>query len=138
MDRRAFIVSLALGTLAEPRATSAQPVRKVARIGIISGGPTAPMVGPLDGPEAREVPFTAALLRGLRELGYVYGRDFVTEPRGTEGRPERLVTFAAELVRLQVDVIVAGGQAAAALKQATSTVPVVIAQGGDQVTEGYA
>jgi len=133
MDRRAFIGSLALATFAEPRAAPAQPARKVARIGIISGGPTASMIGA----EPRGN-FTGALLRGLRELGYVYGRDFVTEPRGTEGRPERLATFAAELVRLQVDVIVAGGQAAAALKQATSTIPVVIAQARDPVSEGYA
>ena len=133
MDRLAFIRSLALATLAAPCAALAQPPHKVARIGIISGGPTAVMIGAKPRGE-----FTGALLRGLRDLGYVYGRDFVTEPRGTEGRPERLATSADELVRLQVDVIVAGGQAAAALKQATSTVPVVIAQGGDPVAEGYA
>ena len=44
-----------------------------------------------------------ALLRGLRELGYVYGEHFVTEPRGAEGKPERFPGLAAELVRLQVD-----------------------------------
>src|SRR5262245_32066248 len=138
MDRRAFIGSFALATLAAPRAVPAQPARKVARIGIISFGQTAPMIGPLDGSEARVVPFTAALLRGLRELGYMYGRDFVTEPRGTEGRPERLVTVAAELVGLQVDVIVAGGSAATVLRQATSTIPVVLVQARDPVGEGYA
>lgn len=84
--------TLALATLDAPRRTRAQPVRRVARIGTISGEPTAPMIEPLDGPQARAVPFTAALLRDLREVGYVYGRDFVTRPRGTEGKPERLVT----------------------------------------------
>jgi putative tryptophan/tyrosine transport system substrate-binding protein len=133
MDRRAFIGSLALATLAGPRAALAQPARKVARIGIISAGTTAVMIGA----EPRG-PFTGALLRGLRELGYVYGRDFVTEPRGAEGKPERLATFATELVRLQVDVIVAGGQAAGALKQATSTIPVVLLQANDPVGGGYA
>ena len=111
MDRRAFIGRLALGALAAPCAVSAQPARKVARIGIISAGTTAQMIGP----EPQGV-FTGALLRGLRELGYVYGRDFVTEPRGSEGSLERAASIAAELVRLQVDVIVAGGSAEAALK----------------------
>jgi hypothetical protein len=74
----------------------------------------------------------------LRELGYVYGEQFVTEARGGEGKPERLPGLAAELVRLQVDVIVAAGPTLPALKQATSTIPVVIAQAGDPVSEGYA
>ena len=133
IDRRTFIGALGVGTLAVPSVAFAQPARKVARIGIISGGRTADMIGA----EPRGN-FTGALLRGLRELGYVYGRDFVTEPRGTEGRPESLAAFATELVRLQVDMIVAGGQAAAALKQATSTIPIVILQARDPVGEGYA
>jgi putative ABC transport system substrate-binding protein len=95
------------------------------------------MMGPLTGPESYRVPFTAALLRGLRELGYVYGRDFVTEPRGTEGRIETIAPIVAELVRLQVDVIVAGGSSLDALKQATSTIPVVIPGTSDPVAEGY-
>ena len=68
MRRRAFLWG-AGAMLAAPLATEAQPPRKVARIGIISAGATAPMIGPLIGPEASQVPFTAALLRGLRELG---------------------------------------------------------------------
>jgi putative tryptophan/tyrosine transport system substrate-binding protein len=74
-----------------------------------------------------------ALLRGLRELGYVYGEHFVTEPRGGEGRPERYPRLAAELVRLQVDVILGSGPTLPALKQATSTIPVVMAASGDPV-----
>jgi putative ABC transport system substrate-binding protein len=69
----------------------------------------------------------------LRELGYVYGEQFVTEPRGGEGKPERLPDLAAELVRLQVDVIVAAGPTLRALKQATSTIPVVMAAADDPV-----
>jgi putative ABC transport system substrate-binding protein len=73
----------------------------------------------------------------LRELGYSHGEHFVTEPRGSEGKPERFPGLAAELVRLQVDVIVASGPALPALKQATSTIPIVMG-GGDAVGLGYA
>ena len=98
MDRRAFIGSVALGALAS-RAASAQPARKVARIGIVGfAGTTSEM----SGPEPTR-PSVKALLQGLRELGYVYGRDFVTEPRGGEGRPELWPGLVAEIVGLQVD-----------------------------------
>jgi putative ABC transport system substrate-binding protein len=133
IDRRAFIGSLALGTLAVPRVASAQPARKVYRIGILGlGPPTSDMVGPQPRNES-----TAALLRGLRELGYVYGEHFVTEPRGAESRVERYPGFVAELVRLQVDVIVTVPNALPALKQATSTIPIVMVS-GDPVGQGYA
>ena len=85
MDRRAFIGSLALGTLTVPHVGLAQPARKVYRIGILSSwDTTSDMIGPQ--PRSRS---TSALLGGLRELGYVYGEHFVTEPRGGEGKPER-------------------------------------------------
>jgi len=133
MDRRAFIGSLALGTLAVPRVALGQPARKVYRIGILS--PTQ-MTSDIFGPQPRN-PAQNALLHGLRELGYVYGEHFVTEPRGGEGKPERFPNLAAELVRLQVDVIVAGGPTLPALKQATSTIPVVMAGAGDPVALGF-
>ena len=82
-------------------------------------------------------PLVNALLRGLRELGYVYGEHFMTEPRGGEGKPERFPGLAAELVRLQVDVIVASGPMLPALKQATSTIPVVTTGAGDPLASGY-
>ena len=129
MDRRAFIGGIALATLAAPRAVPGQPARKVARIGILSSGS---MSSDMSGPQPRS-PFANALLRGLRELGYVYGEHFVTEPRGGEGRPERFASLAAELVRLQVDVIVAPGPALPALKRATSTIPVIMAAAPDPV-----
>ena len=133
MDRRAFIGSLALGTLAMPRAAGAQPARKVYRIGILgSSATTSDLVGPQP-----QNPFFNALLRGLRELGYVYGEHFVTEPRGGEGKPERFPSLAAELVRLQVDVIVSAGPALPALKLATSTIPVVMGGAGDPVGSGF-
>jgi putative ABC transport system substrate-binding protein len=84
MDRRAFMGHVGLGTLAAVGTAVAQPVRKVARIGILGfASTTTEMVGP----EPRR-PSVRAFLQRMRELGYVYGRDFVTEPRGGEGRPE--------------------------------------------------
>jgi len=133
MDRRVFIVSFVLGSLAMPRTALSQPARNVHRIGILSSrSTTSEMVGahPQD-------PLVNALLRGLRELGYVYGEHFMTEPRGGEGKPERFPGLAAELVRLQVDVIVASGPMLPALKQATSTIPVVTTGAGDPLASGY-
>jgi putative ABC transport system substrate-binding protein len=132
MDRRAFIGSLALVLVATPRVASAQPTRKVYRIGILSLAPTSILVGPQP-----QSPFVIAFLRGMAELGYVYGEHFVTEPRGTEGKPERAAILAAELVPLQLDVIVAAGPAVAALKQATTTIPIVMAAASDPVGSGY-
>jgi len=132
MDRRAFLNGLALGAFALPRATCAQPVRKVYRIGILGFGPASDMAG-----SQPPGPATNAFLRGLRELGYVYGEHFVTEVRGDEGRPERHSSIAAELVRQQVDVIVtAASPLLAALKQATSTIPIVMMFATDPVGEG--
>jgi ABC-type uncharacterized transport system substrate-binding protein len=130
MDRRAFIGSVALGTIL-PRAAAAQPVRKRFRMGILSLGMTSDQVGP----EPRYPP-TNALLRGMREFGYVYGDHFMTEARGGEGRPERFVSLATELARLRMDVIVAPGPMLSALKRATSVIPVVMAGALDPVGEG--
>lgn len=97
-----------LAALSAPGTAGAQPPRKFARIGILTGGfSTAELRGP--NPDRATV---AAFLRGMRELGYEYGRDFVTEPRGGEGRTGAYHAVAAELVRLAADVIVAGGDAA--------------------------
>ena len=130
MDRRAFGCFLA--ALAVPRVARAQPPRKVYRIGILSLAPTSDLVGPQ--PRSPQV---NALLGGLRELGYVYGQDFVTEPRGGEGNPERFPSLAADLVRLRVDVILAAGPALPALKRATSTIPMVMVAASDPVGSGY-
>ena len=132
MDRRFFIGSLALGTLAGPRVTPAQPTRKTSRIGILGLRATSDLVGP----QPRS-PSAKALLHGLGELGYVYGEHFGTEPRGAEGRPERFPALAAELVRLRVDVILAAGPALPALQQATSTIPVIMTATLDPVRQGF-
>jgi putative ABC transport system substrate-binding protein len=133
MERRAFLGHLALGAIATPGAVLAQPARRVFRIGVMSARLSASEIA---GPEPRD-PHAVALLRGLRELGYVYGEHFVTEPRGGEGRQERFAGLATELVRLQVDVIVAGGPLLPALKSATSEIPVVMAGAADPVLDGF-
>ena len=132
MDRRVLIGILALGTLAVPRVTPAQSARKVYRLGILTLRATSELVGPQP-----QSPSIKALLGALRELGYFYGEHFVTEARGGGGRPERFPSLAAELVRLRVDVILAAGPALPALKQATSTVPVIMTATLDPVRQGF-
>jgi putative ABC transport system substrate-binding protein len=132
MDRRTVIAGFVLSALAVPRVTRAQPARKIARIGILSLGATSDLVGPRP-----RSPSINAFLRGLGELGYVYGEHYVTEPRGIEGKPERFPGLAAELVRLRLDVIVGPGGAVPALKQTTSTIPIVMAAASDPVGSGY-
>src|SRR3977135_1246403 len=122
------IVTLTLSILAAPLVTDAQPARKVYRIGQLSSSfpPTDPNLRAGD------------LRQGLRDLGYVEGQNLIMEYRYAEGREERLPDLAAELVRLKVDVIVAGGAAAIrAAQHATSTIPIVMAVSGDPVAQGY-
>jgi putative ABC transport system substrate-binding protein len=129
MDRRRVIVSIGGVALTWPLPARTQPSRRVARIGIVSvGGPSADMTGAL--PNNRSV---RAFLRGMAELGYIYGRDFVTEPRGIDNMPA-----VADLVGLQVDVIVAtgAGTALSVLKQATTTIPIVMTAAPDPLGEG--
>jgi ABC-type uncharacterized transport system substrate-binding protein len=78
-----------------------------------------------------------AFLQGLRDLGYVEGRNVVIEYRDAEGKRQRLLALAAELVALKVDVIVAPNTPAAlAAKQATRTLPIVFALAADPVASG--
>jgi putative ABC transport system substrate-binding protein len=123
--RRAFIGSLAGGIVVAPLAAEAQQAAKIARIGYLAGN----LAG---GPHVAE-----AFRQGLRDLGYVEGRNVVIEYRDAEGKFERLPALAAELVALKVDVIVAANNLAAlAAKQATRTLPIVFAAVGDPVTSG--
>src|SRR5574341_1436826 len=123
--RLAFAITLLLGGLFSPVAAEAQQAAKIARIGYLSPNLAA-------GPHLRE-----AFLQGLRDLGYVEGRNLVIEYRDAEGKLERLPALAAELVALKVDVIVAGGTPhALAAKQATRTLPIVFANVVDPVTDG--
>jgi len=122
--RPAFTITLLLGGLCSPSA--AQQAAKVARIGYLSLNLAA------SPPNLHE-----AFRQGLRDLGYVEGRNVVIEYRDAEGKPERLPALAAELVALKVDVIVAGSTPhALAAKQATRTLPIVFIGAGDPVTDG--
>ena len=129
VKRRTFIS--AGGLWLAPPAGIAQSARKVYRVGILTVATTAAATGPQAGSGS-----TAALLRGMRELGYVYGEHFVTEARGAGDQPERFPALAAELVRLAPDVIVGAGPSLLALKQATATIPVVMASSDDAVGAG--
>ena len=114
-SRRAFIGTLAGGLLALPLAVDAQQSGKVARIGFLEAGSASANQHFLD-----------AFRRGLRELGYVEGRDIVVEQRWAEGQNDRFPALLAELNRLKVDVIVqASTSGALAAKAAISTIPVV-------------
>ena len=79
-----------------------------------------------------------AFRQGMRELGYVEGKNIVIEWRHANGRRDRLLELAAELVRLKVDVIVTGGgNATHAAKKATSTIPIVMSQSSDPVADEF-
>jgi ABC-type uncharacterized transport system substrate-binding protein len=125
MDRLAFIGTLAGGIVVAPLAAEAQQAAKIGRIGYLGQNVAANL-------RLRE-PF----LQGLRDLGYVEGRNVVVEYRSAEGKSERLPALAAELVALKVDVIVASGTPAAlAAQQATRTIPIVFAATADPVGSG--
>jgi putative tryptophan/tyrosine transport system substrate-binding protein len=82
--------------------------------------------------------YTEAFRQGLRDLGYVEGKDLVVEPRYADGKFERLPELASELVRSKVDVIVAAPTPAVrAVQRATRTIPIVMAFSGDPVGEGF-
>jgi ABC-type uncharacterized transport system substrate-binding protein len=121
--RLAFTIILLLGGLFSPVATEAQQAARVARIGYLSTNLAA-------NPHLQE-----AFLQGLRDLGYVEGRNLVIEYRFAEGKLERFPALAAELVALKVDVILTAGGTLAALaaKQATRTLPIVFAAAADPV-----
>jgi len=122
--RAALALVLVLGFLAASLVAEGQPAKKVPVIGYLieRSGPTA---------------FDEAFRLGLRELGYSEGRSIVVEYRWADGKAERLPALAAELVRLKVDVIVTSGTLGGlAAKNATSTIPIVMASGGDFVSDG--
>src|SRR4051794_3840404 len=80
--------------------------------------------------------WTAAFVKRLRELGWIEGRTVTIEYRWAEGRSERFAEFAAEFVRLKVDVILTVGSAVPAAKQATATIPIVFALASEPVGSG--
>ena len=125
MRRRAF-VSGALALLAAPLAAEAQTT-KVPHVGMILAGSSSSFA-----------PRIAAFRQGLRDLGYVEGRDVMVEYRFAEGRPERFAALANDLVRLRVQVIVTlGTPATLAAKDATSAIPIVMASGSKRSRRSF-
>jgi ABC-type uncharacterized transport system substrate-binding protein len=124
MERRTFMALVSGGLLVAPLTADAQQAAKIARIGYLVPNLAA-------SPPAHE-----AFRQGLRDLGYVEGRNVVIETRDAEGKLERLPALAAELVALKVDVIVAPNTVALAAKQATRTLAIVFAAAADPVTSG--
>src|SRR5215510_2484955 len=125
-----FVVTLTLSLLVALLTAEAQQATQVHRVGRLFGAGS-----PSSGPD----PSFEAFRQGLHDLGYVEGQNLVMEHRYAEGSEERLHDLAAELVRLQVDVIVAGGAAAIrAAQHATRTIPIVMAGAGDDpVRQGF-
>jgi putative ABC transport system substrate-binding protein len=124
--RRRDFITLLGSAAAWPLAARAQQAGKVWRIGVLETVSAALNASNFD-----------AFRRGLRELGYVEGRNYVIEYRSADGRAERFANFAAELVRLPVDVIVTRGTPAAlAAKDATTKIPVVMAAIGEPLGVG--
>ena len=114
---------LAVAVIAE-----AQQPKKVPRIGFLNASSPSSVADRLD-----------AFRQGLRELGYLEGKDIVVEYRHAEGKQDRLNDLAGELVRLRVEVIVAGGTASAqAAKRMTKTIPIVMTNVSDPVSLGFA
>ena len=125
MQRREFI-TLVAGAAAWPLMAHAQQLAKPPTIGFLSPNTVA-----LDGPRI------SALVQRLRELGWIEGRNIAIEYRWAEGRIEHLAEFAAEFVQLKVDVIVtAATPTTLAVKQATSSIPIVFAAVGDPIGAG--
>jgi putative ABC transport system substrate-binding protein len=131
VNRRSFITVFGGAAAAWPLTVNdvnAQPSAKIPRIGLM-------ITGSLESPEARVQ--LDAFRQGLRQLGYTEGRNIAIEYRGADGRIERFPNLAAQLVRLEVDLIFAANTLAAlAARQATATIPIVVAVMGDPVEDG--
>jgi putative ABC transport system substrate-binding protein len=124
-SRREFITLLGGAAAAWPLAARAQQPAKLPTIGYLGTAAASAWA-----------PWTAAFVQRLHELGWIEGRTVAIQYRWAEGHTERFAEIAAEFVRLKVDVIVTGGNAAVAAKQASSVVPIVFALASDPVGDG--
>ena len=128
--RRKLLVALGVGALLPPLCAFAQQQGKVWRIGYLDLGSRKSLV---------DSGRYAALIEGLREHGYVEGKNFVLEARYADGNADRLDGIAAELVRQKVDLILStGNPASRAARRATATIPIVVTAITDPVGEGFA
>jgi putative ABC transport system substrate-binding protein len=121
------IVTLILSLLTAPLTSQAQHAAHVPRLGLL-----------IPGPSSAFAPRIEAFRHGLRDLGYVEGQNITLESRFADGQADRLPALVADLVRLQVDVLVTDGEAAIrAAQHATATIPIVMAISGDPVGAGF-
>jgi putative tryptophan/tyrosine transport system substrate-binding protein len=126
MTSKIVICSLLTGFLLTVSLAQAQQPKKVPRIGNLYAGDPSTQSARIE-----------AFRQGLRDLGYIEGKNIVIERRYAEGKYDRLPALVAELVRLKVDIIVTGGgPATRAAKEATSTIPIVMTNDADPVASG--
>jgi ABC-type uncharacterized transport system substrate-binding protein len=126
-NRRKLVIALGAGALLMLLAETSQPQSNVHRIGMLLAGTPA---------TTKEI--IEAFTQGLRELGYVEGKNIVIDKRFADGNVDRLPALAVDLTQQKVEVILAAGTAAAkAAKRATTTVPVVMANSVDPVGNGF-
>jgi len=127
MIRRILTLALSAMLFAHYFSASAQQPTKVPRIAYLTGAYFSAIT-----------PRTEAFRQGLRDLGYVEGKNIVIEWRSAEGKLDRLPSLAAELVSLKVDIIVTAGAAVTRrAKAATATIPIVMAQDSNPVDNGF-
>jgi putative ABC transport system substrate-binding protein len=127
MSARSLFLTLSVVILAITHLANAQQPGKVPRVGLLISASTA-----------ATAPFVEAFRQGLRELGYIEGKNIILEIRGGEAKPDRVSDLAVELVHLKVDIIVAVGNfAVRAAMKATSTIPIVMRTATDPVEAGY-
>jgi putative tryptophan/tyrosine transport system substrate-binding protein len=120
-----WLLATVLLTTAPP--AEAQSQAKIPRIGYVSG----------TGDSSNPGPYVEALRQGLRDLGYVEGKNFVIEYRGAEGKPDRTPSLVTELVQLKVDVLVVPTALSIfAAKQATKTIPIIMVTQVDPIATG--
>jgi putative tryptophan/tyrosine transport system substrate-binding protein len=131
----ALLITLTLALLVAPLAAHAQQPTNVPRIGMVTGGGD-PRAWPMEIDSMPEgLPKT--FRQGLRDLGYIEGKNILIEYRGAAGHLDRIPGLMAELVQLKVDVLVSGnGPAIRAAKEATRTIPIVMAMTADPVATG--
>ncbi len=126
MRKKIIFIITALAILASAQPVMTQPAEKMHRIGFLHPGNFAD--------QSR----TPHFIQGLRDLGYVEGRNIRIEYRFAEGKLERLPALAADLVRLRVAVIVTPGSSAQAAVEATRAIPIVVAVASNYVVRGWA
>ena len=129
MKRRKLLIALGAGAFASPLGSFAQQQGKIPRVGFLAARSRSTLSAP-------DV-YYDAFIQGMRDLGYIEGKNLVIEWRFTDGKYERLPELAAELVRLKVDLLVTHGTPGTlAAKRATTMIPIVMAVVGDAVASG--